>query len=348
MSAHTANQKVVTPDGIMQQCADPLLIADQSGRVFWINPAARLMFKKLASPDELRLSDLFGNEIQQKILESRGHILIPATIEGPDKFPVNLTLISVEIGSGAPASELYLVIAKAIRNDLEQSSLREQMIATLAHDLKNPLGAIFGYSDALLDLPASSKSGMSEREVKVIRKIRRTALRALDLVRNYQFITSQGKTKVNLPRHPIDLNLVVRSVIESCWRAEEDMPQLVIKLQKEALPVRIDRVNLERVISNLFSNAVRYTPPDSKIIIKTERATNRARLIIQNFCDPVPEEDLKEIFKPYKRGASSSGTAGTGLGLYIVKSILDAYGADLTVSSSEAEGFVVTVVFRLF
>jgi signal transduction histidine kinase len=120
---------------------------------------------------------------------------------------------------------------------------------------------------------------------------------------------------------------------------------LTVELAKASLPVRVERIQLERIISNLFTNALKYTPAEGTITIKTLSEGGRAIFSINNDAPIIPAEELPYIFDRYKRGASSSGTTGSGLGLHIVKYLLEALKGSVRVRSNKEEGttFVVSL-----
>lgn len=216
-------------------------------------------------------------------------------------------------------------------------------IAAVAHELKNPLSAIFGYSDILLDTAVGD--GMTPRQKEIMERIRATASKAVDLVKNYQFLAihedSQTDTQVRS-----DLTAIVSTVYETHWRESDLAPTISIKLLNRPLLVYGNTLQIERIVSNLFSNAMKYTPKGCSITLKTEEQGDRTVFEIHNTGSWIEAEDIEKMFEMYSRGKDVATTPGAGIGLFIVKTICNAVGADMEVASSPKAGTTFRILFR--
>jgi len=220
---------------------------------------------------------------------------------------------------------------------------KEELLATIVHDLKNPIGAIFGYADILLDTKVGES--LDPKQLQIITRIRSTASRSMELIRNYQFLSQRSGETIRPPAPLSALNSCVKSIVENLFREEEGSPNVELMLSSEELKVRIHPLDLERVLSNLINNALKFSPKDGKVLIQTKLIEGAPTFSVNNGGPLIPESEINSLFERYKRGSTSVGTSGSGLGLYIVKKILDQLPAIVEVKSDAKSGTTFTVTF---
>ena len=215
-------------------------------------------------------------------------------------------------------------------------------LAVLGHDLKNPLGAIFGYADVLLDTALGQ--GLSEKQREVLHRIRTTAKRSIDLVKNCMFLaeTENAATR-SLIRGQADLVAVTKMVIEDLWRDQSGFANIIQQLPADPVLVGVERVSLERVCANLIGNALKYTPADGQITVAVKAQHNGGLLEVHNSPAYIPAEEQPHLFDLHWRGKKAARIAGSGLGLYIVKSIIDVIDGTIELHSSEVDGTTLKV-----
>jgi signal transduction histidine kinase len=219
---------------------------------------------------------------------------------------------------------------------------KQEWLTSAAHDLKNPLSAIFGYADTLLDTPAGA--GMSPDQRMILGRIRGTASRATELVRNYQHLSLLALKGIAQSGTRSDLNGAIHDLLNTTWREDPEHPRVVVNLLSEALPALIDRLHLDRILSNLFSNALKFSPPNSTVTVRSGRDDSGfAWVSFNNSGAPIAEAELATLFTPFNRLSNSRGKPGSGLGLTIVRRIVDGLGGRISVSSSQEEGTTFTV-----
>lgn len=318
----------------LSQCADPVLILGDTGAVLWENSAYDNLRTKTSGlrPDH-----------QKVLLKTEQFATYPLELPSTDGATLALTAIVTEIGSGDPDSLAYLVILKAIDSSDSHVVAKEELLAAVAHDLRNPLGAIFAYADALLDTSAGEGLTGSQREV--LRRIRSTASRSVDLVLNYQLLArlqSKGFLRAGASS---DLNESVRTVLNHAWREDEHVAPVETSLSTVPMQVGIEKVQVERAVANIVSNAFKYTPESGKIFVSTEPRGEFYAVIVQNTGTSIPEYELPLIFDRYRRASSSVGKGGSGLGLYIVKTILETAGGKVVAESSPELGVRISLLF---
>ncbi len=327
---------------MLNTAADPICLVGAQGNISWSNQAFALFFAD-GRTGPSHLSEILPGESLQKILEGESLRVFESPVKHPHFADLQQTIVSSCLGTGDEGEQL--LIFKSVRAVEDQLKARSELLASVAHDLKNPIGAIFGYTDALLD--TSLGNDLSEKSKEALSRIRSTAARALELVRNYQDLMHLDNMRTLRSGATNDLNEVLRSVCDVFWRETERMPQVELLIAPEPLPVRAERVQLDRILSNLFLNALKYTPLKQKVTITTKRDSEKAVFTIRNFGSVISQQELPFIFDKGQRASSSQGTQGSGLGLYIVSQLVKGLEGDISVQSSAEEGTVFSVVFDL-
>jgi sigma-B regulation protein RsbU (phosphoserine phosphatase) len=233
------------------------------------------------------------------------------------------------------AKEMAQADRKAAEGQLlaehQAAELREQFIAILGHDLRNPLAAIEGGTNILLREPQSEKS------VKVIGLMRGSVLRMSGLIDNIlDFARGRLGGGLNLDRSTKALAPALEQVIAEIRAA---YPERLIELDVDLRQaVDADHARLAQMLSNLLANAVTHGAQDQPIRISAAFAEDILELSVANAGDPIPPDTLQRLFQPFYRGSANNPTVqGLGLGLYISSQIALAHGGRLDVSSNEYE-----------
>ncbi len=318
--------------------ADPVVLLSDTGSILWKNKSYDQLASRCDPPGPLATATL------QRITKTTHYSVLSISMLSRGKEEHRTALVA-DISSGDPGSAAFLVTLKPTASDESRLAAREELLATVAHDLRNPIGAIFSYADALLDTTAGD--GLKEPQREIVRRIRSTAARCVEMVLNYQFL-SQLKLKGLLKaRTAIDINQIVRSTIESTFRDDAQTASVTTDLSPKVPAICVDTVHIERIVSNLLYNALKYTPASGSICIKTEAIGKSVQLIVTNTGVTVPEAELPRLFDRYQRASSSQGKGGSGLGLYIVKSIAEANGGSVAVTSDASTGVRFTVTFPM-
>lgn len=322
-------------DESLLNARDPFLCVDGEAHIVWHNTAAEELLAAAATP--LReLGDLLPPQDIRSVLSTTHYSTIESKLKDRRGNELKQTIVVIDISRGLLDSELFLLCFKSVGSESTMMAAREEFLATIAHDLKNPLGAIFGYADALLDTPVGA--GLSAQQRDIISRVRHTAQRSVELVRNYQHLSALQSRSITPSQNTISLNAAVQNIVDYTWRDEQHSPKLLLNLAAPPPLVRLEKLHLERIVSNLFSNALKYTPVNGTIVITTGEEGGRPFMEVKNSGAVLTQSEIDSIFEKYTRAHNSSGIPGSGLGLYIVKYILDAVGGTIHVSSSEASG----------
>ncbi len=329
-------------DEFFSDSATPVCIAGENGDILSWNPAFEELFQgrdtAVLQIQELTLDPEipgllkqapFQKEIRIGLGESRKHLQLSA-------FPV-------ECGTSGP-KRIFLhfgTVAEAQR----QSKAQNFSINAAAHDLANPVSAIFGYADLMLE--ADNSDPLTKQQKEIISRIRSTAARALELVRNYQILSQVDHHALALPQGACELNRVINDVIDYSWRDAAGSPALNVALSATPILVSVPRFAVERIFANLLSNAGKYTPSKGTITVRSRQEGIFGELTVHNTDAVIPAAEQAVIFEKSIRGLTAKDISGSGLGLYIVKNLADRTGAEIQLKSTEEDGTLFKVRFPL-
>lgn len=323
-----------------------LFLVQIDGIILWANTYAHELFGQ-----QLKIDQIIPVPILHQLLSAFRPIVLdfkPPPIKelqqenarSANLYFENLSAIAVDIGSMDPDGGAKLIIISHSGIDAYDFKEREEFLATLAHDLRNPLGAIFGYTDVILD--TSLGGSLDEKQREILIRVRATAARLIELVKNYQLLSlvNQNNPAVINDEDPpqCELNRIAKSVIESTWR-ESTTPSLSLKLLSDDIIVAIDGLSLERIIANLFSNALKYGDPDGVVEVSStvehcQGDIDFGVFIIRNSGPVLSQDECQTIFNRFVRGRNTSAIGGSGLGLYIVKQIVQKFSGQVNVISN--------------
>lgn len=218
------------------------------------------------------------------------------------------------------------------------AELREQFIAVLGHDLRNPLAAVGATAEGLRLRPEPELVRVGDRLRAVTRRMSRLIDDVLDFARS---------------RLGAGLGVTIRFADELATRLEDIAAELrsahpgrIIRSEIALSgPLRCDPDRVQQLASNLLGNALSYGATDQPVVLRARTDAGMLELSVHNGGPPIPVEDLPRIFEPYWRPAVSKPGGGLGLGLHICAQIVKAHGGALTVTSSVEAG--TTFVARL-
>lgn len=230
------------------------------------------------------------------------------------------------IGHHIDAGKHLAVSRTALLNEQETSGLREQFIAVLGHDLRNPLAAIQGGMRLL------TKEVASSRGAKIIGMIDESVNRMAGMIDNVMdFARGRlgGGIMLNRSRKPIEamLNQVVAEL-------QTGRPDLFIETEFSADEViEADHTRLGQLFSNLLANAVTHGDPNLPVRAEARVVDGHLEIRTINGGEPIPPSAMERLFAPFSRGEVRPSLQGLGLGLYIASQIAKAHGGTLTVAS---------------
>jgi signal transduction histidine kinase len=260
----------------------------------------------------------------------------PAKVSDPKilgMFTRFAALIAMQLDSEATREG----VQNALRDERADSELREQFIAVLGHDLRNPLQAISATSELLSrKLTDPVFAGMAAR-IKANSK--RMSLLIDDVL---DFAQGRLGGGLGLKIEEVgDIGRELQAVVKELQDAHPNR-QILSEFQvSHGVPCDIGRV--QQLASNLIGNALSHGEPESSIKVSASTSAEQFIFEVWNAGEPIPAEGLDKIFEPFWRNASSTNRSGLGLGLYICSQIVKAHGGTLTVTSTRDSGTTFSV-----
>ena len=244
--------------------------------------------------------------------------------------------------SAAVSPSIRLIPARDRRRQNAEVASNEVLL-TLTHEIRGPLTAICGWVSLMQagHLP-------SQQFPRALQIIAHNASRLSSLVDEVQDLTRITTGSVPSPAEPADLRSIVNTVIDSVRpEAERSHVRLSVLLQAGPLLLLVDSGRLDQIVRNLVLNALKFTGTGGRVEVTTTLSQGMARLMVADTGVGIPAEHIESIFEPFRQGAASNGVrTGLGLGLAIVRQLVQRYGGQVrAVSPGVGRGstFVVTL-----
>lgn len=214
----------------------------------------------------------------------------------------------------------------------ELNKLKNQFIGMAAHDLRSPLGNILNFCEFIEEEPENLSSDQKE----FISTIDSLATFMLNMVNELLDVTSIEQGEINLSKNDYDLITCINRVV---YLNKSLADRKNIKINTPTFPqqliVNIDKSKIEQVLTNLLTNAIKYSFPESIVDILIHQQADEVAVSIRDHGQGIKSDELRLLFKPFQK-TSTQATAGEksiGLGLFIVKRIVEAHGGKITAES---------------
>ena len=234
---------------------------------------------------------------------------------------------------GRPSGFQAILRDISARKALEQQ--RADFLAMLTHDIKNPLTVILGYTELQKE---AQEQGLETGE-NWLERIERSARTVQSLVTNYLQLSQIEAGQLTLRKEPLAINDLLYQVVQP-YLGEAQLCHIALEFQLEAgLPaVDGDPIALERVVTNLVHNALKFTPQGGRITVSSVRHTEEVMISVANTGLGIAPEEIETIFEKYQQAAGARHQGSVGLGLFIVKTLVEAHGGRVEVVSSLGTG----------
>ncbi|REG20661.1 PAS domain S-box-containing protein [Archangium gephyra] len=344
-----ANAQLRTQVDILANVQDSIIVTDLSGRITYWNVGAMQLFGY--SAEEMvgqSLAAIYPSQSPQELEKGLARIITQGERSGEwlgrrkdgSEVWINIRTVPMRSAQGEPTGFIGvsrdITELRNLRADaLHRAELAQQLIGIVSHDLRNPLTAITLAAESGL-----RKEGRDEAaQVRLLTRIRSSAERMTRMVRDLLDFTqaSMGGGIVLNPQ-PIDLHELARQVVEEVQFAH---PGRTLRLECTGdSEGTLDADRIAQVLTNLLTNALQYSPPDTPVTVSSTSEAGMLQLRVHNLGDPISPEDQQHIFEPLQRGAAEMDSAqrSIGLGLFIVNHLVRAHHGHIQVRSSREEG----------
>lgn len=222
----------------------------------------------------------------------------------------------------------------------ELDRLRNDFVNTVAHEIRNPLTAVRGYSELLR---TGSRGALLPQQEEAVAEIEACAKRLLDLVGDLLAGANVLTGKIQLRLAATDVAALVRDAVARAEASVGGRAAFSVVAPSSAY-ASVDPRRLAQALDNLLGNAVKYSPVEAIIGVEVASAGDGLRIAVADKGIGIPREELARVFEPFFRASNANGTVpGTGLGLAAVKAIVDAHHGRIRASSTPGLGTKFTI-----
>jgi signal transduction histidine kinase len=309
---------------VLSSLTEGVIVADAQHRVMLVNPAARVLLSLPAGDDRQPLG-MFTDQLMptsERVIRS---------YSSPVRDDGGATLGSV-------------TVLRDTTRDQEVERLKSEFLTVVSHELQTPLTAIKGALELVLDDDTGELSRVQRRFLDTID---RNSARLVGLVGDLLDLSRLEAGRIELEPQALDTCSVVRGALTAVGNLFENRGTTVRLDVPEALPPILgDRRRVEQILTNLLSNAAKYTPGGGLVEVTARSENGHVELAVADNGPGVPESEREMVFDKFYRGreAIRHGEAGSGLGLAIVKSLVELHGGAIRVEDSQPRGARFVVV----
>ncbi|MCL4560812.1 MAG: HAMP domain-containing histidine kinase [Chloroflexi bacterium] len=307
-----------------------------------------LVEKGIISPSDLQKALLYQQEFRQEgKFPLLGEVLLEMRLIDRTALDEAITEQIIQLRSALQnanrnlekrVKERTAELQEALRKLSELNQLKSNFIANISHELRTPLTHIKGYVELLLTQAMGSFNPQQTNALQVIQRSTERLERQIDdLIR----FSMAARGEVTLKPVSVDLHSLFNLLAaRSKAKAEERKVVLTAQIQDHLPPVNADEEKLTWALLQLLDNAIKFTPEHGQVSIEAVREQGFVRISVADTGIGIPPERIREIFEPFHQldGSATRRFGGTGLGLALVRQIIDAHGSVIKVSSEVGQG----------
>ena len=327
---------------ILLHMTDGIIAFNMDGNIIHINPAAKQLLNITDKEDSFeKIFEKLKIDINmEKIIYLENWTSSEQRKNVGDKY-VNILFAPFQDENDRPGGVIALI--QDITEHVRLDNMRKEFVADVSHELKTPITSIMGYADTLLE-------GEYDKETqnRFLNVIASEAMRMAQLVTDLLTLSRYDSKKIKKEETEFDLGDLVKKCQEKLkFEIEKKGHNMECFVTASVPPVQADKYGIERVVLNILSNAIKYTPENGTIKVYVGFVYNDAYIKVIDNGIGIPEEDLGRIFERFYRvdKARTREMGGTGLGLSIAKEILDQNKGSIDIKSEVGKG--TEVVIRL-
>ena len=232
---------------------------------------------------------------------------------------------------------------KRLESLREAAILKRQLVCALAHDIKAPLNVILGHSELL----AGGYGGLSSPAEKLssLKCVRENIDRILTLITDFLDVSKLETLTPQFARETVQMNIIAQDVVlQHMVIAREKNLNLVLDLDSDLKTTLGDDHQLQRALWNLVANAIKFTPSGGSVTVTTGMRKKKVFIQVKDTGIGIAKEELPKLFLEFQRLNGTAHIEGTGLGLFIVKTIVESHGGTVTVESEVGAGSTFTIL----
>ncbi|MGH7789525.1 MAG: sensor histidine kinase [Candidatus Binatia bacterium] len=229
--------------------------------------------------------------------------------------------------------------------DARARDLRLDLLSSVSHDLKNPLGVIDSLADLLLD---GNAGPLNDQQADLTRRIRASTRQVISLSQNLIDAERVEAGRLVLQRQPTSITRVIdNALVVAGTQSEIKGVALRVSIEPGLPSLALDGLQMERVIANLLGNAIKFTPSGGRVRLTVRRQREALVVAVTDDGPGIAAADLPHLSERHFRGSRSALIEGSGLGLFIVRAVVEAHGGSVRIASGVGDGTTVTIALPL-
>lgn len=338
---------------LLEHSQDVVYVLDQEGRVLWVSPSVAQVLGY--DPRGYELAPVRALDFVHPEDRPLAGELWRALLERPGETQTGVFRVLKADGTPVPfevwGKNLLLdarirgvvVTLRDISARLEADRLKSEFIAAVSHELRTPLAVILGLAELL-------REEVGEEHQESVELIQEAAFRLKTMVDNLLDTSRLEAGRFEVNRRPVQLRPLLLDLARS-FQGVARLSGVAFRVEVEELPLlELDPDRILQVVGNLLSNAFKFTPRGGEVVLRAWPGEEGVVLEVRDTGPGIPREDLPKLFQRYARArnAKTRGVAGTGLGLFISRHIVEAHGGRIEVESEEGRGSAFRVILPLY
>jgi len=244
---------------------------------------------------------------------------------------------TAELVAARKEVEAYSESILRAKEDIERASkFKDQFLSTMSHELRTPLNAVLGFSELLLDVRYGP---LNERQQRYVNHINVSGQHLLQLINDILDLSRIEAGRLQLTVEDVPVYVSFAEVAGTLQPLVDKKSQQLVQYASPELMVRADGVRFRQILMNLIGNAIKFTPEGGKIELTARRLGDFVRIDVRDSGPGIPPEEQQRIFEAFHRLKQSDKAAeGTGLGVAIVRNLVELHGGHLYLESAPGLG----------
>ena len=261
-----------------------------------------------------------------------------AKLVGKNGKQAKVNLSTAELPGNVQTNVSCILILHDMAKEEELEKMRLDFVSMASHELRTPLTSIIGYLSVFI---SENKEKIENTELDLLQKSLTSAQQLLNLVQNLLNVNKIEREQMSVTLETLDYLPIVKKAIEDI-KSLAVQKNIILNFNPPLISTKIlaDRIRIPEVITNLLANAINYTNSGGKVDIFIETSPNELTTVISDTGIGIPKEAIPHLFNKFFRVSNQTQQAGkgTGLGLYISKSIIEKLGGKIWVESEIGKG----------
>ncbi len=279
----------------------------------------------------------------QAVRQGAQDYLVKQAING--EVLVRVIRYAIERQRADDAQKANFILQEALRHERELNELKSRFINIVSHEFRTPLSVIMVSTDTLRKYHHRLTE---ERLQEKLRRIKHSVQHLTTLIENVLLLGKSDSDTLNLNLESFNIDSLLSDIIEQFKELPTTQQEITYKRTENCvLEIVADKDLIRNVITNLISNACKYSAAGTTISISLSCHDQLLYLAIQDEGIGIPATDLPKLFTPFHRAANAKATQGTGIGLVTVKEIVTSHGGNITVDSEVDQGSTFTITLPI-